>query len=116
MGHVGDPTHVLGDVFADSTVAARRRSNEDAVHVFDRECQSVDLRLDHENHVVGGGLQGLRGALAPGAQLGYVKDVVEAQHRLGVGHRREERRRRRADFVRDGVLDVHFGMFSLEGA
>ena len=97
VGHVGDGAHVVGDVFAHPAVAARGRLHETTVTVGDRQGQPVDLGLDREDRR--GVAEGLDHPVAPGAQFLDVKDVVEAQHRLGVAHRREHRRGRRADAV-----------------
>ena len=104
-------THVVGDVLADPSIAARRRRDEPAALVPERERQPVDLQLAQVVH------RSARVALhlrRPGEELLVAEDVVQAQHPLGVLDRGEQRAGGRADRQRRRVLTLQLGMQPLD--
>ncbi len=90
--------HIGGDVLALGAVAARRPGDEFAVFVAQRHRQAVDLRFGVEDDLVVLGEPQEAADAADEIDHVFVGErIVEGEHRYGVPHLGEARRRRRAD-------------------
>ena len=86
--NIADGTHVGRDVFARGAVATRRRTDELAITIRERNTKTIDLELTRiGDRVLLGCSQRLIGACEPLVQLVQVHGVIHGVHALSMGDR-----------------------------
>ena len=110
-----DGAHIGGDILAGKTVAARRRADQFAVFVAQRQRQAVDLRFGDECwNVFGIEFEKAPDALDEFRHLLVAESITQRQHGNGMLYFRKAARRRSADLLRRRFLTHKIREFRLD--
>jgi hypothetical protein len=107
-----DSAYILGDVFAQRTVAARGTAHQHTPLVQQTDRQPVELGLGGIFDLVD--LQAFAGAPIEVGELVIVKGIIQRQHRYFVPDFAEFTERRRTDAPGRGILGDQFRMLGFQ--